>query len=49
MVVDQEVDPQRDGGMKSMPFEELIHGSRMPKTDCHGKTMLRAFIQQVNQ
>ena len=41
MVVDQEGDPQRNGGMKLMPPGDLLHGSRMPKTDSDGKTMLR--------
>ena len=41
MVADQEVDPRRDGGMKLMTSGDLLHESRMPKTDCHGKGMLR--------
>ena len=41
MVVDQEIDLRRDGGMKSMTSRDLFHRSRMTKTDCHGKTMLR--------
>ena len=41
MVIDQEVDPRRDGGMKSITAGDMLHGSRMPKTDCHGKGMLR--------
>ena len=41
MVDDQEVDPRRDGGMKSMTSGDLLHGSGMPKTDCHGKEKLR--------
>ena len=41
MVVDQAVDPQRDGEMKQMTTGDLLNGGRMPKTDCHGKGMLR--------
>ena len=41
MVLHQEVDPRRDGGMKSMTSVDLLHGSIKPKTDCHGKTMMR--------
>ena len=41
MVVEQEVDPRRDGGIKSMTSGDLLHRSRMVKTDFHGKEMLR--------
>ena len=41
MVADQGVDPRGDGGMKWMTSGDLLHGSRMSKTDCHGKGMLR--------
>ena len=41
MAADQEVDPGRDGVMKSMTSGDLFHGSRMPKTACCGETMLR--------
>ena len=41
MAADQEVDPRRDGGMKSMTSGDMLHGSGMPKTDCHRKGMLR--------
>ena len=41
VVFDQEVDAQRDGGMKSRTSGDLLDGSRMTKTDWHGKTMLR--------
>ena len=41
MVVDQEVGPRRDGGMKSMTSGDVLRGSRMPKTNFHGKGMLR--------
>ena len=40
-VFDEEVHPRRDGGMKSMTSGDLLHGSKMAKTDCHGKGMLR--------
>ena len=41
MVANQEVDPRRDGGMKSMTHVDLLRESIMPNTDCRGKTMLR--------
>ena len=41
IVVDQELDTQRDGGMKSMPFRDRLHGSLISKTDFHGKAVLR--------
>ena len=41
MVVDRDVDFRRDGGMKSMPSRDLLHGGRMLKIDCHGRTLLR--------
>ena len=41
MAADQDVDPRRDGGMKSMTSGDLLHESRMPKRDYHGKTMLK--------
>ena len=41
MAADQEVDPRRDGGMKWMTSGDVLHGSRMPKTDSHEKGMLR--------
>ena len=31
----EEVDPRRDGGMKSIPSGDLLHESRMPKTVFH--------------
>ena len=47
MVVDQEVDTRRDGGMKSMTSRDLLHESRMSKTDCNGITMLRPSSNNI--
>ena len=33
MAVDQEVDPRRDRGMKSMLSGDLLHGSKIRNTD----------------
>ena len=45
MAADQEVDTQRDGGMKQMTSGDLLRGRRMPKTDCHGKVCCNKWIE----
>ena len=40
--------PRRDGVMKSMTSGGMLHESRMPKTDFHGRTILRPSSNKWN-
>ena len=48
MVVDQEVDPRRDGGMKFMPSGDLSRKAKCPRQIIMNNKA-KAFIQQVDQ
>ena len=40
MIVEPNTDTRKDGGTKSMPSGNVLHGNELLKTDCFGRAII---------